>query len=282
MSNQLRIFKDATAIMTGGASGIGRAMALELVSRGCTVVLADRQIALAEELAASIVASGGNAWARKLNVCDYNAVKALVEETVAKTGRLDYMFNNAGIAVGGMTHEYQVSDWDTTMDVNVRGVTNGVQACYSLMVEQGFGHIVNTASMAGLVPATNAVAYSTSKFAVAGLSQSLRIEAEYRGVRVSALCPGAIQTPILTGGEFGKLGSGITKEQAEKFWVALKPMAPGAFARKAIDKVAKNHALIIVPSWWQKAHLVFRLLPSLWFAWSKKEMIRSMRIFQQK
>ena len=76
--------------------------------------------------------------------------------------------------------------------------------------------------------------------------------------------------------------SSLSKEQAEKFWVALKPMAPEAFARQAIDKVAKNHALIIVPSWWQKAHLVFRLLPSLWFAWSKKEMIRSMRIFQQK
>ena len=134
MSNQLRVFKHATAIITGGASGIGRTMALELVSRGCTVVLADRQIALAEELAASIVASGGNAWARELNVCDYPAFQALVDETVAKTGRIDYLFNNAGIAVGGMTHELEVRDWDMSVDVNIRGVTNGVQACYKLMV----------------------------------------------------------------------------------------------------------------------------------------------------
>ena len=240
----LRIYQDATAIITGGASGIGRTMALELVSRGCTVILADRQIVLAEELAASIVADGGNAWARELDVCDYSAVQALVDETVAKTGRLDYMFK--------------------------------------LMVAQGFGHIVNTASMAGLIPSTNAVPYSTSKFAVVGLSQALRIEAEYRGVRVSALCPGAIQTPILTGGEFGKLGSGITKEQVTKFWSAFNPMPADEFAREAIDQVAKNLPLIIVPGWWGRAYLTFRLLPRLWYRWSKKGMARSMHIFGQK
>ena len=278
----LRIYQDATAIVTGGASGIGRTMALELVSRGCTVILADRQIALAEELSASIVADGGNAWARELDVCDYPAVQALVDETVAKTGRLDYMFNNAGIAVGGMTHDLDVNDWDISIDVNIRGVTNGVQACYKLMVEQGFGHIVNTASMAGLIPSTNAVPYSTSKFAVVGLSQALRIEAEYRGVRVSALCPGAIHTPILTGGEFGKLGSGITKEQVTKFWSAFNPMPADEFAREAIDQVAKNLPLIIVPGWWGRAYLTFRLLPRLWYRWSKKGMARSMHIFGQK
>tara|TARA_B110000305_G_scaffold61642_1_gene68437 strand:- start:361 stop:1203 length:843 start_codon:yes stop_codon:yes gene_type:complete len=278
----LRIYQDATAIITGGASGIGRTMALELVSRGCTVILADRQIVLAEELAASIVADGGNAWARELDVCDYPAVQALVDETVAKTGRLDYMFNNAGIAVGGMTHDLEVDDWDISIDVNIRGVTNGVQACYKLMVAQGFGHIVNTASMAGLIPSTNAVPYSTRKFAVVGLSQALRIEAEYRGVRVSALCPGAIQTPILTGGEFGKLGSGITKEQVTKFWSAFNPMPADEFAREAIDQVAKNLPLIIVPGWWGRAYLTFRLLPRLWYRWSKKGMARSMHIFGQK
>jgi NAD(P)-dependent dehydrogenase (short-subunit alcohol dehydrogenase family) len=278
----LRIYQDATAIITGGASGIGRTMALELVSRGSTVILADRQIVLAEELAASIVADGGNAWARELDVCDYSAVQALVDETVAKTGRLDYMFNNAGIAVGGMTHDLEVDDWDISIDVNIRGVTNGVQACYKFMVAQGFGHIVNTASMAGLIPSTNAVPYSTSKFAVVGLSQALRIEAEYRGVRVSALCPGAIQTPILTGGEFGKLGSGITKEQVTKFWSAFNPMPADEFAREAIDQVAKNLPLIIVPGWWRRAYLTFRLLPRLWYRWSKKGMARSMHIFGQK
>ena len=246
------------------------------------MILADRQIVLAEELAASIVADGGNAWARELDVCDYPAVQALVDETVAKTGRLDYMFNNAGIAVGGMTHDLEVDDWDISIDVNIRGVTNGVQACYKLMVAQGFGHIVNTASMAGLIPSTNAVPYSTSKFAVVGLSQALRIEAEYRGVRVSALCPGAIQTPILTGGEFGKLGSGITKEQVTKFWSAFNPMPADEFAREAIDQVAKNLPLIIVPGWWGRAYLTFRLLPRLWYRWSKKGMARSMHIFGQK
>jgi NADP-dependent 3-hydroxy acid dehydrogenase YdfG len=86
-------------------------------------------------LEASIAACGGNAWARDFDACDYPAYQALVDETVTKTRRPDYVYHNAGVAVGGMTHELKVSDWDMSIDVNIRGVTNGVQVVYKLMVE---------------------------------------------------------------------------------------------------------------------------------------------------
>ena len=105
----IRIFKDATAVITGAATGIGKALAIELSNRGCTVVLTDRQITLAEEVAVEIVKNGGNAWARELDVCDYDLMQTIVDEAVAKTGRLDYMFNNAGIGIGGFADEYEIN-----------------------------------------------------------------------------------------------------------------------------------------------------------------------------
>ena len=278
----IRTFKDATAIITGAATGVGKALAVELSNRGCTVVLTDRQVALAETVAAEIVSHGGNAWARELDVCDYELMQTIVDETVAKTGRLDYMFNNAGIGIGGFADEYEISDWNATIDVNLRGVTNGVQSCYRTMVAQGFGHIVNTASMAGLVPTASQIAYSTTKFAVSGLTQALRVEAEMKGVRVSALCPGAIDTPLLTGGVYGRLPKGITREKATAYWAKLKPMPVEDFAVEALDKVAKNIPLIIVPGRWRGMYWMYRLSWSLWFKNAKKDLARVMRMTRRK
>lgn len=193
----IRIFDGATAIVTGGASGIGRALAEELAKRGCEVVLADLQIDLAEEVASEIQVSGGKAKAVKVDVTDFPAMEQLVRETVRRTGRLDYIFNNAGIAIGGNVYHYGIADWNQIVDVNLRGVINGIQAAYKIMMEQGFGHIINTASMAGLMASPGAVAYATTKYGVVGLSKSLRAEAAQIGVRVSVLCPGVIRTPIL-------------------------------------------------------------------------------------
>lgn len=281
MPEQLRTFSGATAIVTGAASGIGKAMSIELANRGCHMVLADRQIELAEQLAKEIVASGGKAYARELDVREYPSVQAVVAEAIAVTGRIDYLFNNAGIGIAGPVSDHSIDDWNVTLDVNVRGVTNGIQACYSPMIKQGFGHIVNTASVAGLLPAASYVSYSASKFAVAGLSQALRVEAELHGVRVSALCPGAIDTPILTGGVYGKLPEGVTRESAAKYWVALKPIAADVFARRAIDQVAKNVAVIVVPGRWRLATWLYRFSWSFWYYWSKRDLERGMRILQQ-
>jgi NAD(P)-dependent dehydrogenase (short-subunit alcohol dehydrogenase family) len=260
----IRIFDGATAIVTGGASGIGRALAEELAKRGCEVVLADLQIGLAEEVASEIRISGGKAEAVKIDVTDFPAMQRLVEETVKRTGRLDYIFNNAGIVIGGSVSLYGIEDWNRVIDVNLRGVINGIQAAYKMMVAQGFGHIVNTASMAGLVHGPGNVAYTMTKHAVVALSESLRIEAAQAGVRVSVICPGAVRTPILEGGgKYGKMLIEIPPEQMRRMWERVRPMPPNIFAEKVLNLVAKNKAIIIVPSWWRVFWWVNRLSPSL-------------------
>ena len=260
----IRIFDGATAIVTGGASGIGRGLAEELARRGCEVVLADLQVELAEEVASGIRVSGDKAKAVKIDVTDFPAVGHLVQETVKRTGRLDYIFNNAGIVIGGYVNRYAIEDWNQIVDVNLRGVINGIQAAYKTMMTQGFGHIINTASMAGLMPGPGNVAYTTTKHAVVGLSKSLRAEAAEVGIRVSVICPGAIRTPILEGGgKYGKMLIDIPPEQFRRMWEKLKPMSPNVFAEKVLNSVAKNKAIIIVPSWWKLFWWVNRLSPSL-------------------
>jgi NAD(P)-dependent dehydrogenase (short-subunit alcohol dehydrogenase family) len=259
----IRIFNDATAIVTGGASGIGRALAEELTRRGCEVVLADLQIEMAQDVAANIQNSGGRAKAVKLDVTDFPALERLVRETVKSSGRLDYIFNNAGIAIGCTANNYSIEDWNKIIDVNFRGVVHGIQAAYKVMIEQGFGHIVNTASMAGLMPNPANVAYAATKHAVVGLSQSLRAEAAMVGIRVSVICPGVIRTPILQGGKFGKIFISIPTEKMREMWEKLKPMSPDIFAKKVLDAIAKNKAIIIEPSQWKLIWWLNRLSPSL-------------------
>jgi NAD(P)-dependent dehydrogenase (short-subunit alcohol dehydrogenase family) len=277
-NKRIRIFEGATAIVTGGASGIGRALAEELARRGCEVVLADLQVDLAEEVASEIQVSGGKAKAVKIDVTDFPAVEQLVQETVKRTGRLDYIFNNAGIVIGGYVSQYRIEDWNQIVDVNLRGVINGIQAAYKTMTAQGFGHIINTASMAGLMPGPGNVAYTTTKHAVVGLSKSLRAEAAQMGVRVSVLCPGVVRTPILEGGgKYGKMLIDIPPEQVRQLWEKLKPMSPNLFAEKVLKSVAKNKAIIIVPSWWKVYWWINRLSPSLGMFLSQKRFQKLQR-----
>lgn len=263
LNKTIRIFDGATAAVTGGASGIGRALAEELAKRGCEVVLADLQIELAQEVASDICGSGGKANALNVDVTDFFAVKQLVQETLERTGRLDYVFNNVGIGIGGNVNHYSIEDWNQMIDVNLRGVINGVQAAYPIMMNQGFGHIINTASMAGLMPSPGSVAYATTKYAVVGLSKSLRAEAAPLGVYVSVICPGVIRTPILEGGgRYGKMLIEIPPEEMRRMWERLKPMPPDIFANKVLHSVAKNKAIIIFPSWWKMFWWINRLSPS--------------------
>jgi NAD(P)-dependent dehydrogenase (short-subunit alcohol dehydrogenase family) len=278
MPNQLRTYDGAVAIVTGAASGIGYGLAKALVEQGASVVLADRQGERAEEIAASIRQSGGKATAAELNVTDFSAVRRVVEQTVAQQGRLDYLFNNAGISIGGEAMLYDIDDWNVVFDVNLRGVANGVQAAYPIMVRQGFGHIVNTASVCGLLPSPWCVSYAASKFGVLGLSISLRVEAATHGVRVSALCPGTVRTAMLEDyGKFGKLIKPVSHDRQEKFWSRLNPMEPSEFARQALRAVAKNRAIILIPRWWRIIWWLNRLSPALGQRLARQELARTKR-----
>src|SRR5439155_3591830 len=142
-------------------------------------------------------------------------------------------------------------DWHKVFDVNLRGVVNGVQAAYPVMLRQGYGHIVNTASAAGLFPTPTVVSYCAAKHAVVGLSTALRVEAAAAGVRVSVLCPGAVRTPILEGGgKYGKVLQAVPPEVMKAHWERVRPMPADRFAAEALRAVARNRAVIVIPSRW--------------------------------
>lgn len=252
------------AFVTGGASGIGAALTAKLIDEGAEVWIADRQIGPAQELAHSIVSRGGKAHAVELDVRDYPSFERAVAETVRLSGRIDYLFNNAGIGIGGEVDSYTLDDWNDVFDVNLRGVVNGIQAVYPVMIRQHAGHIVNTASMAGLVAFPGEASYSATKHAVVALSKSLRLEAERHGVTVSVLCPGAVRTPILTGGKYGRTAkTGMSSDELLEFWEPFRPMAPEKFADKALRAVLRGDAIIVVPAWWKAFWYLERLSPAL-------------------
>lgn len=246
-------FVGRSAIVTGGASGIGRALGAALAHQGAHVVLADLEgdvaASVAEDLGRTIGA-GGSVRGVMLDVRDRDAVRDLVDEVAERRGGLDLMVNNAGIAMGGRSHLIPPEHWDRIVDVNLRGVVHGVEAAYPRMVAQGHGHLVNVASMAGLGPTPMTLAYSTTKHAVVGLSTTLRPEAALRGVKVTVVCPGAIETPILDKGPPSDLppnpGGTLTSRQFLEM-MRMRPMPADRFAEQALRGIARNKAIVIVP-----------------------------------
>lgn len=228
------------AIITGGAGGIGKALAEELAERGCYVVLADINGELLEQTAADLRAAGAQLNAKTIDVRHADQVQQLVEGAFRQLGRIDYMFNNAGVNLLGELRDTSLEDWNLLIDVNLRGVVHGVHAVYPIMREQGFGHIVNTASMAGLAPTPGEGAYSATKYAVVGLSAALRIEAEAFGVRASVVCPGLVDTPIIGSTKYVKFDPDAIRKLAIE-----KPIAPRTAAREILRGVDRNRFFIV-------------------------------------
>jgi NAD(P)-dependent dehydrogenase (short-subunit alcohol dehydrogenase family) len=258
----LNIWKDRSAIVTGGASGIGKALCSALSKHGVRVVVTDVDGDGAAKLASAL---GNGATAQHLDVRDASAFAALVERTAREHGRLDYLFNNAGIGVGGEVQELAVSHWDRVIDVNVRGVVHGVMAAYPLMLRQKSGHIVNTASMGGLVPAPLLTPYATTKHAVVGLSLSLRLEAAPLGVRVSALCPGTIDTPLLDRNNPADLPAISWRPDVRSYLTQLAgpPCSPDVVAKDTLAGMEKNQAVIVTPVQARIGWRLYRTAPGL-------------------
>ncbi len=190
-------FEGRVAVVTGGGGGIGAALAEAFGARGARVVLADLQLDAAEAVAARLRARGAEAIAVRTDVTSRDAVEALATETIARFGAVHILCNNAGVATFGEIVTATPADWEFTMRVNFWGVVYGVEAFVPRLLAHGQGgHIVNTASMAGLVGMQWLGVYCASKFAVVGLSEALHRELKPRGVGVSVLCPMIVETGI--------------------------------------------------------------------------------------
>jgi len=186
----------ARTIVTGAGSGFGRAIALELASRGARVVASDIDLATAEETAAKARAAGGQADALRADVRSAEDVKRLVDHAHDRWGGVDVLVNNAGVAVVGAVGEVPLEDWRFAIDVNLLGVIHGCHFAVPSMKKAGRGWILNVASAAGFVTAPYMGPYNVTKAGVIALSETLRTELEEDGITVSALCPTFFRTNI--------------------------------------------------------------------------------------
>ncbi len=238
------------AVVTGAASGIGAALVRRLLDGGAHVVAGDLQD--------GTTSAHPRLSTVHLDVTDAEAVQRVVNEAQQEHGRLDLIFNNAGITFGGETEDLTLIQWNAIIDVNIRGVVHGVAAAYPLMVRQGHGQIVNTASMGGLMAAGLITSYVMTKHAVVGLSLALRSEAASKNVGVTAICPSAVETPILDSGEIGLFrgrdyylrGQGIRR-----------PLSADVLAQQAVEAALKDQALLVTPRVSRMAWRVGRLFP---------------------
>ena len=210
------LFKDKVAMVTGAGSGIGRACALAFAREGAKVVVADIAVADGEETVRMIKAANGEAVFVPCNVAKSVDVNALMATTVKTYGRLDYACNNAGIGGPPMTSgDYREEDWRAVIDVNLTGAWLCMKYELSIMLKQGQGAIVNMSSILGKVGFATASAYVAAKHGLIGLTQTAALEYATQNIRINAVCPGFIYTPLLekagmqTGSEMHRLISDL-------------------------------------------------------------------------
>lgn len=253
-------FSKKTAVVTGAASGIGYALCVRLAQQGATVYACDVNEAGLRKLAAECSGThSGTVHIQTLDVSDQRAVATLLQRAKTEAGTLDYVFNNAGIVVGGHFENTPIEAWQKIVGINQWGVIYGTQAAYEIMAAQGHGHIINTASTAGVTPVPYSVAYATTKHAVVGLSTSLREEAKVTGVNVSVVLPGVVATGIFD--------SAINTKGYDYAGAMKKVVVPSITADKAAEFICKgverNKAFITFPFYNRAIVLMYRLFPGL-------------------
>jgi NAD(P)-dependent dehydrogenase (short-subunit alcohol dehydrogenase family) len=252
----VRILTDRVAVVTGAANGIGRAVALELARAGMHIALADVDEAGMQRTAAEIEALGRRALSVPTDVRQAAAVEHLLAQTLSGLGACHVAVNNAGVFHAASLLDAPLEQWQRVIAINLWGVIHGCRVFGAHFVKQGEGHIVNTASAAGLFPAPGMSSYSTTKFAIVGLSQQLRWELASSGVGVTVVCPGVVKTGI------GKAqGSGL--EQVDVDALTRRSPSPEGLARKVVRAVRRNRPLV---RYGLEAYLVgfLRLLPLRW------------------
>jgi NADP-dependent 3-hydroxy acid dehydrogenase YdfG len=245
------------AVVTGAGSGIGRATALAFAAGGARIAACDvdqpRLDALARDLGAQA------AVIRRVDVSDRGQMSAFAAEVHAITPAADYVVNNAGVAVGGTFLQTSLDDWDWLLGINLRGVVHGCHYFVPKMVSRGAGgHVVNISSILGIYAAPNVTAYVASKFAVLGLSQSLRAELEPHKIGVTAICPGLINTAIVAD---GRMAPGLDGRRARMTETFKKGLAPERVAEAIVEAVRTNPAVRTVGKDAWAIHQLVKMAP---------------------
>ena len=258
-------FEDAVAIVTGGGMGLGEALCEELGRRGATVVVADIDGGAAQQVAGRLTQAGTQAVAVPVDVANQIEVAQLIENTVAEYGRVDYMINNAGIAIGGDSRDLSLQQWRHVLDVDLLGVVHGTVHAYQLMARQGHGHIVNISSLTGLIPQPGNAAYCTSKHGIVGLSLSSRAEGADLGVKVSAACPGDMKTKIYDNMVVVNMPREQVATLSRRTHYLMPQMSAQAAARAILRGVDRNRPLIVFPVVVQVIWHLYRRFPGLFY-----------------
>jgi NAD(P)-dependent dehydrogenase (short-subunit alcohol dehydrogenase family) len=236
-------FRGKGCVVTGAASGIGFALAEALLLAGAVVFMADRDVSTLASAVEQLGTHAGRVHSMSVDVTNQEQVQHMIEEAASQHGRLDVLFNNAGIGGTMPIGEATLEHWRRIIDINLWGVIYGIHFSLPIMRRQGGGHIVNTGSIAGLIPPPYQALYCATKYAVVGLSESLRFELEDDGIHLSVVCPGNVASRIF--------GTPILGERVE-----AKPpddAIPAAEAAKTIlAGVANKEGIIVLPEKFRK------------------------------
>jgi NAD(P)-dependent dehydrogenase (short-subunit alcohol dehydrogenase family) len=246
----MRDLKDKVVVITGAASGIGLEMARAFAKEGAKLALADINSSGLDVVKKEIESPGRRVYTQVVDVSKKEQVRDFCEKVYQCFGRVDVLCNNAGIGWAGKFEDMSLEDWEKIMAINLWGVIYGCHYFYPCMIRQGGGgHIVNTASGAGLVPLPIMTAYCSTKFAVQGFSETLRAEAALNGIGVTVVCPGLIKTNItVTGKMFSTTAHASPDEFMKKIdrFYAKRNYTPDRVANKVVKAVKKNKAVLLV------------------------------------
>lgn len=250
----MQVLEGRVAAITGAAGGIGRAIALELGKQGMDLALADVDEPGMQAVAAELEGLGRRVLCVPTNVTREEELQNLLERTVAELGSCHLMVNNAGVFNASPMLDASDEQWQRVIDINLWGVIRGSRIFGRHFVRQGEGHLVNTASAAGLFPTPGMCSYSTTKYAIVGFTQQLRWELASSGVGVTLLCPGVVKTRI-------SMAPGVGLEHVDMEKALSRAPTPEGLAKKVVRAVKKNRPLVRYgPD--SYAFSVLRLLPS--------------------
>ena len=266
-----------TVLVTGAGSGIGRETALALARRGADQAICDINEQALGVIEGELRALGRKVIARRVDVSSLEEVQQFAASVHAEVEAVDILVNNAGVAVGGGLLDTTMEDWDWILGINLKGVIHGCHCFIPRMVSRGRGgHVVNLASTAAYLATEALVAYTTTKFAVLGLSEALRDELHRYGIGVTAICPGIINTPITTSARLrGKTADPEARQRMIDFY-RWRSYGPERVAEKIMKAVARNAAVAPVsPEAWL-AYILKRLSPGL-VAWMNRKLSQRMQ-----